>query len=243
MCVNSSEGVWIMTGSVQKPLPEDTNQRLTSKKQQQKVKKGVVGNVEFDRLEPSDLSGFVHVTAQALDNQWIPRSLLRKALQKGLTASIESQRKKQVRTEYVRALVNSERVVINRAFIYNSQAIFQDFLGKDSEGRKAFKALLEKGVILPWLYLETSPVGQKPVFGVDRGLDVWWEICQEVRTQCVRLSWDDELNSELGREHLARRFHNFAVTASSGNITTSLKDLSLDPKVVKDPSAKDVLRN
>src|SRR2546430_12767716 len=137
----------IMTESVQRPLPEDTNQRLMSKKQQQKAKKGVEGNVEFDRPEPADLSGSVHVTIQALDNQWIPRSLLRKALQKGLTASIESQRKRQVRTEYVRALVNSERVVINRAFIYNSQAIFQDFSGKDSEGRKAFKALLEKGII------------------------------------------------------------------------------------------------
>jgi hypothetical protein len=208
---------------------------------QQNAKRGHDGNVDFKRIEPSDLRGTVYVAVQALDNQWVPRSLLRKALQTGLTASIERQRQRQVRNEYVRALVNSERVVINRAFIYNSHAVFQDFLQKGSEERQAFETLLEKGVIMPYLFNETSPV-DKPAYGTEPdGFKAWQEVSQEAEMECVRLSWNEKLNSELTREHLARRFHNFAVTASSGNIATYLRSLSLNRRAKKDSSAEEAL--
>lgn len=210
-------------------------------KKHQKIKKGHDSNGNFTRIEPSDLKGTVYVTVQALDNQWIPRSLLRKALKTGPTASIERQRQRIVRNEYIRALINSEQVVINRAFIYNSYAVFQDFLQKSSEERRAFATLLEQEIIIPYLFKETNPI-DKPEFGVTDSFKAWQEVSKEAKMKCIRLSWNEKLNDELTREHLARRFHNFAMTASTGNISSYLRDLSLNSRIRKDASVEKALR-
>lgn len=193
-------------------------------------------DIELERLEPSDLAS-VPIVVQALDNQWVPRSLWQRILQKGqLTDSLEKQRKKLVRAEYTRALVNGKQVVLNRAYIYNSHAMFQDYLQK-GQRREAFKALLEEGIIVPYLYREKK-LAEPPPFGLaPRGFPAWQRLSQEVRMRCVRLSWDDELNTRYTHDLLARRFHNFALTAATGDLDTYIQDLG------SDPDAKSGLRN
>jgi hypothetical protein len=226
-----------MTELAQPPLSEEADQHPKPANNQQPDPRIFrrVGEGEFIGIEPSVLR-FLFVLVQALDNQWMPRSLWQKMAQKGqLTESIEKRRQKQVRAEYIRALVNSQRTVLNRAYIYNSEAVFQDYLQED-EQCAAFKALLQEGIIIPYLLGESGPSVQ-PSSGpetvgsygvVAKSQKRWREICQDVRMQCVRLSWDDELNKNYVRQQLAMRFNQFAMSAAAGDIDTYIRDLSLD---------------
>ena len=168
-----------------------------------------IGNVEFTAIEPANLKP-APLLIQALDNQWLPRQIWHAVMGKGyLTDEMKEQLGIQVRTEYIRGLINGKQIVINRAFIYNTPIVFQDFL-PESQNCKAFKALLELGIIIPYLYKERTPV-EPPNFGkMTQGFLAWQQICQEVGMSCVRLSWDDQLNEKLSSEKLASRFHNFA---------------------------------
>jgi hypothetical protein len=95
----------------------DTQQPTEATGKDQPSETGKDKNVEFRRLRKSDLKS-VPLFVQALDNQWLPCSLLREALKKGgVTPSIERKLTKLVRAEYMRALLNSEQVIINRPYI------------------------------------------------------------------------------------------------------------------------------
>ncbi len=231
----------LKTASVSEQQPSRDTEFRVSKKPR-KLKRIQVGNVEFEPLEPSGLKA-VPVLAQALDNQWLPRSLLQSAFQTGqITEKIDKKLKKAVRSEYIRSLINGQQVILNRAYLYNNPAIAQDY-SKKSQGREAFKALLEEGTIVPWLLGEKTPV-DPPASGADAisGFDVtgaflnWQELCQEVRMSCVRLSWDEKENIQLTRQRLSRRFNTFATSAAVRDIDAFIRDLSLDE------SAKDGLR-
>jgi hypothetical protein len=217
----------VMTESSQNPLTEDKDQQSKSMKgQHSKVRKGNSGNVEFKGIEPSDL-GSVPVVVQALDNQWMPHSLLYEALERGkITASIGKKLKKQVRAEYIRSLINGDQVVVNRAFLYNNQNVAEDYRRKGPK-REAFKALLDSGVIVPYLYKEKTP-DVEPAFGVTKDFRAWQQLCQEVRLHCVRFSWDDQLNDDIAKAGLSGRFHDFAETARNRDIGKYLEDLGLD---------------
>src|SRR5947209_1024342 len=84
----------------------------------------------------------------------MPRALLRRAMKLGrLSRSAETSLKRLVRTEYLRALIHQRQVVINRAYLYNNRSIFQDYL-QSGQNREAFKALLDEGILIPYLYTE-----------------------------------------------------------------------------------------
>src|SRR5260221_5095700 len=125
--------------------------------------------VEFEAILPDELKA-ISVLCQAFDNQWLPRSLLKEAIKAGgVTPKLEQQRIKLVRAEYIRSLLNCEQVVINRAFLYNNEIIYRDYLSVENNSnpdeihnaqvnREAFKRLLQDGVIIPFLLYERSPV-------------------------------------------------------------------------------------
>ncbi|MDH6145401.1 MULTISPECIES: hypothetical protein [Kitasatospora] len=160
-------------------------------------------NVDFEPIGPDGLKQ-VPVIAQALDNQWLATPELRGLWDGRLSARAALRRQdERVRAEYVRALVNGEQTVVNRAYLYNNPAVARDYLN-DSPQREAFKRLLADGVLIPFLWNESSPV-QEPWFGVDgAGWQGWSRVCQETRLSCLRMDWDDAANAEdaqaLGRE-------------------------------------------
>lgn len=201
---------------------------------------------QFEAIERDGL-GAVPVLSQAFDNQWLPRSLLQAALQTGaVTPELERQREELVRAEYVRSLINGEQVVINRAYIYNNEIIYQDYLpAKNSsdfdevrrarDSREAFKRLLQNRVIVPYLMYEKSPL-EPPKFST-RSFEEWKKVCLETPgMQCIRLSWDDDQNREYTSDFLAGRFASFALSLVAKNLDKYLRDLGLDP------SAKDEFR-
>lgn len=213
------------------PLELDEIERLIrladvpAQEQPHKVK---IGNIEFEAIVPSHLAP-LHVLIQALDNQWLPRSLLLKVLQKKrFTKRIEEDLVKYVRTEYLRGLINGRQVVINRAYLYNNSVVFQDYL-PGSQNREAFKELLNSNVIVPYLFRERSPVEPPPFNTASQGFLAWHQVCQEVHMQCVRLSWNDQLNEQLSREQLALQFHQFAQNLAEGDLEKYVRDLDVDP--------------
>lgn len=197
------------------------------------------GTIEFVALEPRDLAE-VAVVAQSLDNQWVPRAMLGKMLEAGLgLADVEVARERAVRSEYIRALVNAEQLVVNRAYLYNNSAVFNDYVAP-GPARDAFKALLDAGVIVPFLFDEPTPV-EKPGYETNPiGFSSWQDICGEVRARCVRLSWDDTANMAATRARLAGRFHevSLAATARDADVYAQHLGLSSDAK----PHFKKLLR-
>ncbi|GAA1263399.1 hypothetical protein GCM10009665_61210 [Kitasatospora nipponensis] len=151
----------------------------------------VEGNVEFEKILPADLRR-LPVTAQALDNQWLTAGELRGVWSGGRSrrAALREQGAR-VRTEYLRALVTADQVVVNRAYLYNNPVISQDYLAK-AAGRDAFRQLLDDGVLVPFLWNEATPV-QEPAFGLRDLEEVWpaWTaVAQECRMTCLSLDWD-----------------------------------------------------
>ena len=224
-----------MTTPTPNPPSGSTNKDSESTKKRRRQKVGQIGDIEFERIEPSDL-GTVPVLVQALDNQWISRSLLQSVMKKGqLTDSIEKKRKKQARAEYIRALINGQQAILNRAYLYNNSVISQDYSQKKGPKREALKALLDEGVIVPYLLAERTPIdppasgaGTVLGYGVDENFSRWQELCQEVRIRCVRLSWDDKENWQAARRNLSERFNAFATSAAIHDIDTYIQDLRLD---------------
>ena len=134
------------------PDPENIIQSISPSGKDQATKIGRIGNVEFECINKADLKA-VPVIVQALDNQWLPRSLLEQAQRKGqVTGGIDRELGRAVRSQYIRSLINGQQVVINRAYIYNNPVISQDYIDKSSSEREAFKYLLEEGIIVPFLY-------------------------------------------------------------------------------------------
>src|SRR5579859_7638840 len=132
------------------------NQQAQHNKEQKESKIGQAGNVEFERIEIADLQS-VPVVAQALDNQWLPHELLGPAFQAGgITPDIDKRLRKLVRSEYIRSLINGQQVILNRAYLYNSAVVAQDYAKKQNPMREVFKEFLAKETIVPFLLAEQT---------------------------------------------------------------------------------------
>jgi hypothetical protein len=187
---------------------------------------------------PDRLEGRVAVVAQALDNQWAPRPLLPKMVKQQWSRKapqVQKRLDRPIRTELRRALINAEQVVVNRAYLYNNPSVFRHFAGAGRD-REAFRDLLGEGAIVPFLFKEGSPVQEDSDFRRDEtGFAEWQRLCREgVSMRCLRLSWDAGENTELRREQLARRFHEFAMHAELGNPELYTQDLGIPAERSKD---------
>lgn len=197
------------------------------------MKRGMVGSsgdARFLMLEPPDIEQFYPVVTQAFDDQWVPDNLLQ-AMLSGKTSyqAIQPYLSYLVRTEYMRSLITSEKLIINRVFIYNNPALYRDILPGQA-GRTTFKQFLEQGVIVPFLFNESSPVDIPTwISTVPEGFSAWERICQEVQTQCLRFSWDNEQNQDEAKTQLAFKFHQFALTAETLKLEKLASDLGVDP--------------
>jgi hypothetical protein len=166
---------------------------------------------EFSPIVSTDLKQ-ISVVAQCLDNQWVRQDLLADMLRRGLSfadRAVLERRRGDARAEYLRALLNAEQVVVNRAFFYNNPVVYQDF-ARPTRARETFKDLLNTHVLVPYLLDERSP-GEPPsrLRPDDTGWQAWREVLAESAPQCVRLSWDDAQNQQYLRTHMFGTFREF----------------------------------
>lgn len=148
-------------------------------------------------IAPSDIKGLAAVP-QALDDQWVPQAVLHRRTG-DRTASLA-----QVRAEYRRALLNANQVVLNRAYLWNSPAVYGDFAAEGPE-REAFIGLVNSKAIVPYLFKEQQP-WEKPRFPVREEGEAAWTRMRETDLDptCVRLALDDDENAERCGEMAAR---------------------------------------
>jgi hypothetical protein len=188
------------------------------------------GDVEFFAAIPDDLDRVVSVP-QAFDNQWVPDDLLGQAMNPRRRLSderLEQRRMTYVRREYLRALVNTGQVVINRAFLYNSPAIYRDYAEPGAD-REDFKKLLNGKVVIPYLYAEPSPATEPADFTRrDAGWDGWLRVISDSAPTCLRLSWEsDDENAAQARRLLATRSAQFMETMNDLEAPLLAADLRL----------------
>ncbi|MGI5169325.1 hypothetical protein ACQEU3_33760 [Spirillospora sp. CA-253888] len=173
---------------------------------------GHAGNVSFQRLIAGDLARKVAVVPQSLDNQWFDNELLDRTIREGrVTAGIEAEQRRRSRREYLRALLNAEKVIVNRAYLYNNVQVYQDYR-RPGRDREAFRDLLAEGAIIPLLLGEDSPLpSQAPDYDVREGFEAWREVAESTPMACLRLSWDDRENAMLA-EQAGKDFGEFLTT-------------------------------
>lgn len=96
---------------------------------------------------------------QCLDNQYVPNEVFASMTQRGLNyrdAEVSAQRCVQARVEFRRSLLYSSQVVLNRAFLVNSQTVTENYHSDEVSGASAFAGLLttEDGTqaVIPYLH-------------------------------------------------------------------------------------------
>ena len=211
----------------------------------------------FDALSVTELSATA-IIAQCLDNQWAPSAFLKSLSTLGRCASIDDIQsrllvwrygsvslslKHHVRHEYIRSLIAAEQVVINRAYLLNTQVIYTDaeLTSGNLENRKAFVSFISDGVIVPFLFKEeiSADIGEVDPEKWDAiGAQLWKSVCSEATPQCVRLSWDEAENSSI-IDQVTADFHNRVASLSAHNPERILKNLrglesAIDPDEAQD---------
>ncbi|MEU7317749.1 hypothetical protein [Streptomyces sp. NPDC007083] len=185
---------------------------------------------EFNKIVNSDLEP-VAVVAQCLDNQWVPQELLGSMLERGRSlrdAKVAGARLQAVRHEYLRAILNAQQVIVNRAFFLNNQAVYQDFQNGGAS-RDAFKELLRDAVIVPYLYRETGVVAEQEFTVQSEGERAWRNIVADAGTgSCLRLSWDEDENTRLTDLKLKDSFHDQLLSMARFRTESLMRDFKLD---------------
>jgi hypothetical protein len=142
---------------------------------------------------------------------------------------VEGQRLANVSAEFRRALLTSEQVVINRAYLYNNSSVSLEYKAVGPR-RRAFGSLLADGAIVPYLYAEKSPTERPRRMDTDESSFFSWQrLCEDYKPKCLRLSWDDAENRAATEQLLEKRFHGFVQTLNLLDARNLLVDLGYAP--------------
>jgi hypothetical protein len=159
-----------------------------------------------DGLEPDA------VVPQCLDNQYVSADVFSDMIDRGADYQdqrVTDARERDFRTEFLRSLVYSSQVVIQRAFLKNSEFLYKNYQPQNVAGLRAFAALMRDHAIVPYLWAESS-LTDKLVLEVrnegDRAVQALLEEAGD-DVRCVRLAVDDTANAQAA-EIMATDFGN-----------------------------------
>lgn len=162
------------------------------------------------------------VVPQCLDNQYVSDRVFAEMMRRRVDYTdpdIAEQRESDFRREFIRSLVYSSQVVIQRAFFRNSDYLYKHYLPHDPHSVNAFATLLRDKAVVPFLLRESS-LADQPEFDLrDEGDRAAQALFGEVGDDavCVRLGVTPESNRA-------------AVSAMRSNFGTQLMRLvTLDP--------------
>ncbi len=162
-------------------------------------------------LTPAMLQ-FDATVPQCLDNQYVSERVFRYMIKHGADYSdpkVNAWRKKDTNTEFIRSLVYSSQVVINRAFLKNNKFLYQNF----SNGNKnlaAFAELVKNKVIVPYLNKELSLTDRTTFDTRDEGEKAIRTLVEKIgqHVPCVRLALPDaDADGVDDRENLQMAAH------------------------------------
>jgi hypothetical protein len=140
------------------------------------------------------------VVPQCLDNQYVSDSLFEKMTSKALDfrdRDISLLREQNFRTEFIRSLIYSSQVVIQRAFLWNSEFLFKNFLPEANNDFHAFSQLIRDKAIVPFLFTESSFDDDHAFDRITEGVRATRALLAELdEVLCVRLAIDGQANKE-----------------------------------------------
>jgi hypothetical protein len=99
------------------------------------------------------------VVPQCLDNQYVSSSVMSRMMARGVDygdEEIARLRENDFKTEFTRSLVYSSQVVIQRAFLKNSDFLYRNYLPETPQNLEAFARLVRERAIVPFLFKEKS---------------------------------------------------------------------------------------
>lgn len=149
------------------------------------------------------------VVPQCLDNQYVSDDVFAHLLKHRTNfdnPEVRKKRKQEIHTEFIRSLVYSSQVIVNRASMTNNDYLYEHYLPENTESFDAFCKLVRDGAVVPFLFDESS-LADKPKYSErPNGKRAVQALLDETGgITCVRLAEDDETNHRAVRE-MAGRF-------------------------------------
>ncbi|MEL6261978.1 MAG: hypothetical protein AAFR12_13030 [Cyanobacteria bacterium J06626_6] len=152
-------------------------------------------------LEPANLEADA-VVPQCLDNQHVSDAVYKFMMDHGVGYDhprVSQLREADVKTEFVRSLVYSSQVVIQRAFLKNNDFLYKNYLPEDRKNVSAFAQLIRDRAIVPYLFRESTLTDNLEFDSRAEGDRALETLLAEVgeNLACVRLSANDATNNDL----------------------------------------------
>lgn len=154
-----------------------------------------------DLISPDGLEADA-VVPQCLDNQYISDDIFNDMISRRVDyrdRAIAEARERNFRTEFIRSLVYSSQVVVQRAFFKNSDFLYKNYLPQNGQELQSFADLMRQGAIIPFLFRESS-LADDTDFDVRREGDLATKsLLAELGNdgRCVRLAIDEAQNTRL----------------------------------------------
>lgn len=160
-------------------------------------------NIPFYKVRSDDLSPVTGYPF-ALDNQWLPESVIQDRVKKwpaflkdGFSADeVQKVLRKEQKENFLLALIHMKQLVINKSAILNSLALRDYYL--NPEERDAFLSLLRNGSLVVFLYehMDHSPyVYNMPKYETSlNAINEWNRVCMEVPIYCIRENWKNTID-------------------------------------------------
>ena len=162
------------------------------------------------KLIGPDSLEFDAVVPQCLDNQYVADPVFAQMLERGVDyrdEKIAAARETDFRTEFIRSLVYSSQVVVQRAFFKNSEFLYKNYAPENGNNLQAFAQLIRSNAIVPYLYRESSLRDDLDFDVHEEGDLATKALLEEVGDEdmCVRLAVDDVAN-ETATASMASEF-------------------------------------
>jgi hypothetical protein len=152
------------------------------------------------------------VVPQCLDNQYVSDKIFEDMISRGVDytdGNVAAAREREFCTEFIRSLVYSSQVVIQRAQLKNSDFLYKNYQPQpqNRENLHAFARLIREHAIIPYLYKESSLTDKTDLKVRDEGDIAVQELLREVGddVRCVRLAANKGPN-ERATDVMATKF-------------------------------------
>ncbi len=200
-------------------------------------------------LLPNELEAGA-VIPQCLDNQYVTAEVLSALIDNSLTYDDEQVRvlrSKPVRNEFIRSLVYTPQVVVNRAYFKNNKFLYDNYHPRNEAELFAFVELMKQGAILAFLGPENSLVDRVDFDTTSDG-DL---ACQALVDRlagdytAVKFSRDDAENTRM-LQRLGRRFANYFVGLKNVDYVSRMEmasELFTDQESLQNESIEDLFHD
>jgi len=189
-----------------------------------------------DLIDPDQLEADA-VVPQCLDNEYVSDAIFNELIARGVDYRddrIAAARERAFRNEFIRSLTYSSQVIIQRAFLKNSDFLYKNYHPSNGENLNAFAALMRSGAIMPFLYQESSLADDQEFEVRDDGDVAVRALLSEVGddVRCVRLA----VNGEENDRAVASMTTDFGAGISRLNNLDSIQRNAMAAELFADPT-------